>query len=176
MVFGWLGSGPFPSRPFTRVDASQEIPTVAHLGTCSVASKTAVCAPPPPVGFTVSGTFARRGVDPLVPATWTPKRPGSAPADAETVSVLVAVALAGGVAEPGLNEQVEPAGMPVQARRTALGKPLADEIVQVLVVLPPWAMVKLEGLHETLKSGVGVPPHASNLNEPMRVDQLEEGS
>src|SRR5262245_29988074 len=45
MVLGWLGSGPLPSRP-SRSEApeSQEIPTTAHLGARSVASKTAFWA------------------------------------------------------------------------------------------------------------------------------------
>src|SRR5688500_16583156 len=71
MVLGWLGSGPLPSRPNTsEAPVSQEIPTVAHLGAWRVGSKTAVWAPPPPAGFTVSAMLVDRVVPPLVPWAW----------------------------------------------------------------------------------------------------------
>jgi hypothetical protein len=56
------------------------------------------------------------------------------------VSVEVTVALAGGVTELGLNEQVGPlgsAGATAQARVTAEAKPLVDVTVIVAVADPP---------------------------------------
>src|SRR5438128_3818779 len=59
IALGWFGSGPLPSRPSSSAaPESQELPTVAHLGARTVASKTAVCAPPP-------GTVTVRLIDAL---------------------------------------------------------------------------------------------------------------
>ena len=77
---------------------------------------------------------------------------------AVVVTVTVAVddvePLAGGVT--GLVEKAHdaPAGRPEQASVTALAKPLVELTVQVLVPLAPVLMVKLDGAHETAKSGV----------------------
>ena len=42
----------------------------------------------------------------------------------------------------------------------------------VLVALAPWVTLTEEGEAPTEKSGVGVPPQESNLNDAMRVLQL----
>src|SRR5262245_30199576 len=73
------------------------------------------------------------------------------------VSALLALPLAGGVTEDGTKPQLTPAGWPAQESATALLKPFVDVTVQVLEPLPPWATDRLDGLHETEKSGVGEP-------------------
>jgi hypothetical protein len=83
--------------------------------------------------------------------------PGVVVPATEIVSALLALPLAGGVTELGTNPQVTPAGWPEHERATALLKPLVDDTVQVLDPLPAWATDRLDGLHETAKSGVGVP-------------------
>ena len=83
--------------------------------------------------------------------------PGVTEPATEMVSALLALPLAGGVTELGEKPQVTPAGWPEQERATALLKPFVDDTVQVLPPLPPWATDRLDGLHETEKSGVGVP-------------------
>ena len=42
----------------------------------------------------------------------------------------------------------------MQDRLTALLNPLVEVTVQVLVPLPPWVTLRLDGLQEMLKSGV----------------------
>jgi hypothetical protein len=139
-----------------------------------VASKTAVWSLPPPVGVTVRDRAAERTVDPLVPWTWTGNVPVAVDADTATVRLLVALPLAGGVTEAGLKLHVAPLGSPEQDRETALAKPFVELTVHVLVPLAPCWTLRLEGLHETLKSGGGgVPPQLGNLWLETRVDQLK---
>src|SRR4029079_17776366 len=90
MVFGWLGSGPRVPRPrSSAAPESHELPTVPHLGARRVASKTAVCGPPPPpVGVMVSEMFTLCVSAPLVPRAWKLAVPGVAVAPTATVSVL----------------------------------------------------------------------------------------
>src|SRR5215216_4805157 len=111
-VLGWLGSGPLPSRPSrSAVPESHELPTVAHLGARSVASNTAVCAPPPPpAGVTVSESEAACDVLPAVPVTVTVTVPVAAVAEAVSVSVDVALPPAAGVTGLAENDAVTPAG------------------------------------------------------------------
>src|SRR6185503_14382719 len=92
---------------------------------------------------------------PLVPVTWKVEAPVAASAATETTSELVADPPAAGVTEAGLKLQVTPAAVPVQARLTALEKPLSDPTVQVLVALPPWVAVRLAGLQARVKSATG---------------------
>jgi hypothetical protein len=77
----------------------------------------------------------------------------------DTVSVLPALPLGGGVTTPGLYAHVTPAGRLAQDRVTGLEKPPLEVTVQVLVPLLPCWMVRLAGLHDRLKSGLalGVP-------------------
>jgi hypothetical protein len=91
---------------------------------------------------------------PLVPCTEKLKLPVLALPDAVTVSVLLVLPPDGGVAGLGLNEQLDPDGMPLHERLTALLKPFVDVMVQVLVVFDPWATVRPDGLQEIEKSGV----------------------
>ena len=42
IVFGWFGSGPLPSRPFTSAPESQPLATPEHRGAFNPGSKTAV--------------------------------------------------------------------------------------------------------------------------------------
>ncbi len=71
-VLGWLGSGPLASRPSSSDGPeSHELPTVAHRGAFSVASKRAACGPPPPAdGVTVRETGALCVRAPETPVTW----------------------------------------------------------------------------------------------------------
>jgi len=78
-----------------------------------------------------------RVVEPLVPSTLMVEVPVVAVLEAVTVTVVVAVPLAAGVAEAGEKEQLTPAGRAEQAKLTALAKLLIELTVQVLVVLPP---------------------------------------
>src|SRR5918999_1698435 len=135
MVLGWFGSAPplIVSRPLSRLaPESQEVPTVAHFGAWRAVSKTAVCAPPPPLELTVSERLVLRVVAPLVPCAWMVKVPVAAVAVAVTVNVLLAVPLAGGVTEAGLKPQEEPDGMLAHDSVTALEKPLIEVTVQVV--------------------------------------------
>jgi hypothetical protein len=77
--------------------------------------------------------------------------------------MLVVLPFVGGVTDVGAKLQDAPLGNPEQARATALAKPFVEVTEQVLGVLPPGAMVKLDGLHDTLKSGVGAVPQVGNL-------------
>ena len=149
IVFGWLGSGPRPARPFRSVPESHADPTPEHRGACSTGSNTAVCGPPLP--FTTSDRSARRVSAPLVP--WAARRyvPVAAVGAAITVSVLATLPFGGGVTVAGANEHVRPAGAPAQARSMALAKPFTDETEQVLEALPPCWTAKLEGAHATPK-------------------------
>ena len=72
----------------------------------------------------------------------------------ETVSVLFTLPFAGGVTEAGLKLHDVPAGRFAQERVTALAKPLMELTVQVVPPLLPCWMVRLDGVHERLKSGV----------------------
>ena len=174
IVLGWLGSGPLPSRPRSRDGPeSHELPTAAQRGARNVASKSAVWGPPPPpAGVTVSETGAPCVSEPEVPVTWKEVLPAAAEPETLTVRVLLALPLAGGVTEAGLKPQVTPAGSPVQARPTAEPKALTLATVTVVVPAWPWAMLSEEGEAAIVKSGVAAPPHDGNLNEPMRVLQL----
>jgi hypothetical protein len=70
--------------------------------------------------------------------------------------VLLALPLDGGVTEEGLKLQLDPEGRLAQERLTALEKPPVEVTVHVELVLLPWVTVRLDGLQEMLKSGVGV--------------------
>ena len=68
------------------------------------------------------------------------------------VSVKVLVAVVGFV----LNDAVTPLGRPGAAKVTLPVKPFLGRTVMVLEPLDPWAMVRLLGDAERLKSGVAV--------------------
>ena len=127
-----------------------------------------------PVTFSVR--FALRDRAPLVPFTCTAKLPRLAPELAAKVTVLLALPFAGGVTGLGLAEQVTPAGRPAQARLTALLKPFCDVTVQVLVALPPWAAVRLDGLQAMVKSGVTEAAGVTVRQVLARPKQAFEGS
>ena len=63
-----------------------------------------------------------------------------------------------GVTEFGLSEQDEPAGVPVQARATAVVKPFNPVTVTVEVPVAPAATLTEAGEAAMLKSGLVVPP------------------
>ena len=87
--------------------------------------------------------------------------------------MLLALPLAGGVSDVGLNAHVTPAGRPVQDRPTAELKPLRLVTVTVLLPLAPCTTLSVPGEAAIVKSGMGVPPQPGNLNVPMRVLQLK---
>jgi len=76
------------------------------------------------------------------------------------------------VIDVGLSDAVAPAGVPDTERVIAWALPLVTAVEIVLLPPVPWARVRLEGLAEIEKSSVVVPPQAENLNDPMRVLQL----
>jgi hypothetical protein len=124
MVFGWLGSGPLPSRPSRRVaPESQELPTTPHLGAWRTGSKTAVCAPPPPVPVTFKFMDAVRVRAPLTPRIWKGNVPVWVVPATDTVAALLALPPAGGVTGFGLKLQEAPLGRPAHERLTPLAKP-----------------------------------------------------
>ncbi len=82
--------------------------------------------------------------------------PAGTLAPTPTVSTLVVEPSGGGVTVSGTNAQVTPAGWPLHANATALLNPSVEATVVVLVPLPPWGIVKDDGLTLTLKSGVEV--------------------
>ena len=67
----------------------------------------------------------------------------------------MAVPFAGGVTEAGANVHVAPAGRPVHDRPTAALKPFRLPTVAVAVPFASWAIVRLDGEVETVKSGGG---------------------
>src|SRR5262249_3540697 len=137
-------------------------------------SKTAVWSVPPPTAVTVRDRDAERTVDPLVPWTCTDEVPVAVDADTETLRLLVALPLAGGVTEAGLKLHDAPVGSPAHDRETALANPFVEVTVHVLVPVAPCWTLRLDGLHDTLKSGGGgAPPQLGNLWLAMRVDQLK---
>jgi hypothetical protein len=95
-----------------------------------------------------------RVIEPLTPRTWNGKDPVAVVPATDTVAVLAAFPPAGGVTGFGLKLQVAPLGRPVQERLTAAANPFSEVTVQLLVPLPPCAMLRLEGAQLRLKSGV----------------------
>src|SRR5512143_235531 len=121
-------------RPSSRLaPESHDVPTVAHFGARSVASNTAVCGPPPPDAFTVNAIVVLCVVAPEVPVIVTVAGPVVAVPDAVSVSVEVALPLAGGVTGLVENAAVTPLGSPDALRVVALLKPARLVIVIVLV-------------------------------------------
>jgi hypothetical protein len=109
-------------RPKSRVGPeSQDEPTVAHFGARSVASNTAVCAPPPPDAFTVKEIVVLWLSAPETPVIVMLVVPVVAVPEAVRVNVEVALPFAGGVT--GLAEKVAV---------TPLGKPDALSVVAEL--------------------------------------------
>src|SRR6185295_6116326 len=169
IVLGWLGSGPSPARPLSRVPESHAAPTSPHRGACSVGSNTAAWAPP--LGLTTIDRFALRVRAPLVPCTLNGKLPAAAAGEAATVRVLAVVPFAGGVTVAGLKAQLTPAGSPVQERSTASAKPLADWTVHVLVAAPPCCTPRPDGAHDTPKPAPAVAVGVASVHVPAGLKQ-----
>jgi hypothetical protein len=75
----------------------------------------------------------------------------------ETVTVLDALPFGPGVTDAGEALHDMPEGRPAQPTATALSYPPVEFTVQVVVVLPPWMTVRLEGVQATVKlPAVGV--------------------
>jgi hypothetical protein len=67
-----------------------------------------------------------------------------------------------------------PDGRPLADSDTLWADPLVTVVEMVLVPLPPWATVMLLGLALIEKSLVAVPPQLGNLNDAIRVRQLND--
>ena len=104
---------------------------------------------------------------PLVPTIDTAYDPVVVLAATDTVSTLATVPFAGGVTGVGLKPHVAPAGRPVHDRPTAELKPRRLPTVTVLAPLAPWAIVRLAGEAESVKS-VGV--RTESESDVLRVD------
>ena len=151
-MLGWLVSGPplMVSRPLTRFGpVSHEVPIVAHSGARRVGSKTAVWAPPPPLGFTVRLIVVVRVAEPEVPVTVTVAGPVVAVPLAVKVSVELALPPAGGVTGLLEKDAVTPLGKPAAPSVTAELKPLMLVAETVLAPLAPWVMLTEPGLADS---------------------------
>ena len=105
--------------------------------------------------MTVSESPALCVVAPLVPTTENGYVPVAVPAPTDTVSELPALPPGDGVTEAGLKLHVAPDGRPVHERATAELNPFTLPTVAVPVPLAPWAIVRLAGAADTVKSGGG---------------------
>ena len=70
------------------------------------------------------------------------------------------------------NEAVAPAGTPLMLRVTDSAVPLTTAVLIVTGPLAPWPNVRLVGLALIEKSFPTVAPHSGNLNDAIRVFQL----
>ena len=122
--------------------------------------------------FTVRVMVVLCVVDPDTPLTVTVAVPVVAEDDAVSVSVEVALPLAGGVTGLVENAAVTPLGKPVALRVVAELKPFRLVMVMVLVPFDPCVMVSELGEAPIVKSGEAVLPQPGNLKLVMRVFQL----
>jgi hypothetical protein len=72
----------------------------------------------------------------------------------------------------GLKDAEAPAGRPLTDRFTVCAEPDVTAVEIVDEPLPPWVTDTVDGLADIEKSFVTVPPQLGNLNDPIRVDQL----
>ena len=109
--------------------------------------------PPPPVAVvTVRETFVVWLTVPLVPVTVIVAAPKVAVLEAVKVRTLLVPVV---VVVCGLKPAVTPVGNPLAVKATVLANPFNRVIVIVLVPLALRATVKLAGLAEREKSGIG---------------------
>src|SRR5919204_2494973 len=106
----------------------------------------------------------------LVPVTVIVYVPGAV--DPPTLTVIVDEPPA--VTEAGLKLTLVPAGWPLALRFTVWADPLVTAVLIVDVALPPWATLRLVGFAPIEKSDGVFEPQLGNLNEPIRVCQLNE--
>jgi hypothetical protein len=93
--------------------------------------------------------------------------PGAAvPAFTFSIELLPAVT------DPGLSKALAPLGTPETVRLTVAALPETTVVEIVLDPFAPCTRLKLAGLGEIEKSLLAG-PHPANLNEPMRVFQLD---
>src|SRR5262249_39428781 len=78
-----------------------------------------------------------RVIEPLTPRAWKLRVPVGVPAVVVTVSVLVALPLAGRTTEAGAYPHVVPKGRLAQSSDTSPANPTSDVTVHVLVRAPP---------------------------------------
>ena len=112
---------------------------------------------------------------PALPETVSGKVPvGDAP---PTVIVRVEVVepFADGVTDVGFSTHVVDDGQPLTVRSTALLNPFREVTVMVELAAFPRAIVSVEGMGESEKSGTG-DPQLLDLNDPTRVLQLNAPS
>src|ERR1700704_1899083 len=93
--------------------------------------------------------------------------------EAVSVSVELALLLAGGVTGLGENAAVTPLGKLEALSVVAELKPFRLVMVMVLVPFPPCVTVTDEGDAPMVNSGVTVPPQPGNLKFAIRVFQLK---
>jgi hypothetical protein len=129
---------------FSRITSS------LNQGPLAVTAGVTVTPPVPVSAFTVRLRVIARTIPPPVPLTVTFTVPVVAALEAASVNVLPVP-----VDEAGLNVAVTPLGKPVALRPTPLVKPPVRVIVIVLALLAPRFTVRLDGLAERVKSGVG---------------------
>ena len=85
---------------------------------------------------------------------------------------MVRVELLPAVTEAGPKDAVAPDGTPLTLRLTDSAEPLTTAVLIVTGALPPWANDTLVGFAPIEKLLPAAPPHPGNLNDAMRVLQL----
>jgi len=126
--------------------------------------------PDPPEEFTVSVMLVEWVAEVPVPVTVTVYVPTGVVGDV----AMVRVELLPDWIVWGLKLAVAPDGRPLAESETVCDWPLVTVVEMVEVPLPPCVTVMLEGLALIEKSLVCVPPHCVNLNDAMRVCQLND--
>jgi hypothetical protein len=122
------------------------------------------------VGLTVRLTVVEWVAEVAVPVTVIVLDAAGVELDVEIVIVDVPPL----VTEAGLNDAVVPAGRPVADSVTLSAEPETSDVVIVDVAELPCVAEIAVGLAEMEKSLVIGPPQPGNLNDAMRVDQLNE--
>ena len=92
--------------------------------------------------------------------------------DAAVPALTVRVEPLPAVTEAGLKDAVAPDGKPLTLRLTDSAEPLTTAVLIVTGALPPWANDTLVGFAPIEKLLPTVPPHPGNLNDAIRVFQL----
>ena len=125
-----------------------------------------ICVVVPVVDWMTSVSAAVATDVPLVPVIVTAVVDVGAPVATPMESVDVAVLPDGGVTGLGLNPPVTPAGNGA-ARITAELKPPIEEIVTMIVAVPPGLMTTLLGLAEMPNNGVAVTENEAPADLPV---------
>jgi hypothetical protein len=89
-------------------------------------------------------------------------------------ALVVRVGLPPAATEVELRFAVAPAGAPLTERLTVPALPEVTAVLIVLVPDEPWTTESVDGVAAIEKSLVTVPPQPGNLNEAIRVFQLND--